>query len=142
MGNDWQNSWPDFVQAVGQAYVNGATNADVTRKFGDHDVRWKGLVRRVRLDDNQARKGLRIRMPRVEVPYKEGKVIACDTLYLSVDDSTSWMWGGVEPGQTVEFEAKIPNHGGAHPTIELDIDEDDNECYLLVGLIDAARVLE
>jgi len=140
MGNEWQNSWPDFVQAVGQAYVNGASNTDVTHKFGGHDVRWSGLVGRVRLDDNEPRKGLRMRMPRVEVPFKNDMIITCDVLYLSVDESTSWMWGGVEVGQTVEFEAKIPDHGGAHPTIELDVEEEEKECYLLIGLVDAVKV--
>lgn len=140
MARQWQESWREFVRAVAEAYRSGATDAEVTQKFGGSKVHWIGVVTELRLDDRLAYRGLQMRMSRIEVPLTDGRRIVCDALYVGVDTSTEWTWEGTEAGDRVEFEAKIASYDGNYYSIELDADDEGDECVLLVGVGQARRM--
>jgi hypothetical protein len=120
MTEEWQSSWPAFVQAVVDDFGRGLDEGQVSKKYAHQEVEWEGKVLRLDLDyDENCGPFAQLRMEPVRLTLPDGRHAKVHFLAIRIDRSTVLPWHGVAEGDTIRFRTHFIEGIGPFKGIEI-----------------------
>lgn len=115
---DWDDSWFDFVESVAYLHRSGLTPDELTKNYIGSDVKWRGEVQDVKLD-NDMYAHLGIQMPYHETKLSSGRLFRAQRLVISVGEDQKDCWSGCTEGMEIKFRAILGFSEFGKPSIEV-----------------------
>ena len=135
----WSREWNVFLRCIVKLLEGGSSDSDISAAFEEHGVEWSGTVKSVDLDQEYS-PGVALSMGTPEVPLRDGRVLRADHLMLFVGDDRAAQWRGVEVGQVVRFNAKVPAKSNGSDAVGFFHSKRKPLVGLELGLIDCSLV--
>ena len=131
----WKSDWRVFVQMIATEFDKGKEEGELSRDFGDNQVRWKGKISDIQLHAEYAA-GVRLDMPSVEATVRSNLTLIADEASVGVSESTVATWDSARVGDQVEFECTLTSGNDMFPGIKLSVFLEERQCFLELALRD------
>jgi len=135
---EWQINWESFINSIALDFDKGASDEDLTNKYGGSEVIWEGKITEIKLDEEFS-PGVQLEMPKISIPLNNGKVLEADYLFLNTDAQTKNTWLKAGVGDFVSFKTLISLGDGPFPGISISIDEEDILALPLIGTYNSRK---
>jgi len=114
---EWNTNWSLFTDELERALQSGASNADLAKLFGGHQIQWSGTIEQIDFDDLST--VIDVALPARTIAFADGNSVMLDGLTLAVAESDTTAWEGFRTGDDITFTADFGISQSPFSSIEL-----------------------
>jgi hypothetical protein len=127
-------SWEQFIADCARAYDGGLSEREFGARLVGKSVRWKGSIYELHLREEKLVPGLKIDMPRYEVPLGNGFLFVGSDLFLELHSGAAVSaTRRLRKGHCIEFVGTFRDQG-VFASVRFTPDEEQNKVFLSLGL--------